>query len=758
MRYDHTGMTAHIKSFSASVAAAWLVGLAVMLLSCTISPKGACARSQKYRIVIESADYLKYEKNMSVTFMKGNVVIAYEGTRIMADEAVLNERTKMVTAKGNVAVIESDNELDGEFLIYKYDEKYFELSQVSGRTISDNKGTEVFFTGETVKGTERKVKVRYPDFTTCGPHCPSEYHMRARDVSIFPNNKIIARKVAIYLRKTRVMWLPLYIISLKDEDRYMPEFGYDKTRGFYVLSKYPYLARELVSGWIILNYMTKKGTEYGMDHKYTARRIGGAGRTTFKTNNDKQSGNTNSTISLTQQLKFGKKFSGNTSYSRVNTYNIYTPAYRTNTARYALNMNIRQTSYKNLGIKYNFNESKSRSESKNSSIGLTRKTRFSKNLTLDYNYTQTFRQIGEYPKNEESTFNSTTRYNLPGILSMTMTTYKTFDPDGDKYANDRNVSVNNQKTPEINVQLQPKLWQKTLPQKYIPLKKVSFQHGRYRQGTRRSSEALRRNAFELMADRQFKFGNRLTITPRETYKQRFYNTKDAMYILDHTTALQYRTRSRNGKTKTFTMNYRKSGDSGGIPYPRDRGSEQIMLNGNFTIQNPKTVFKMATSYNYRTFSYSPLTLNYKRGITQNSTFNINGGRDLNRHTWNNTSTTLGLKRRNTRININATWDTEKDFELRNMNIKTEHKRRNGWKFQTRSVYEDNDRYSLLRDVIATKTRCCTQLQFSYNTERDEFKFQYMILAFPSKSFGFTQGGQGFEFNENLTEFKSEEQK
>lgn len=729
------------------------------VLCCLIAARAATAQQDggKEKIVIESADYLKYEKNMSITSLRGGVVLSYEDTRIMADEAVLNENTRIVTARGKVTVIEPDNELSGEFLIYKYRDKYFEMSQVSGHADSDEDGTEVYFTGETVKGTSRKIKVWHADFTTCGPHCPSEYHMRARDVSIFPANKIIAKKVAIYLRKTRVMWLPLYIISLKDRDRYLPEFGYDKTRGFYILSKYPYLGKELVSGWIITNYMSKKGIEYGMDHKYTARKIGGDGQTVFTTNKDDETGLTNTRINVDQQLKFGNSFSGNLSYSKIDTYNIYTPDYRTNTLRYSINSNYKQTNYKNIGVKYSFNKSESRSKNENSSVTLTRKTRFSRNLTLDYNYTQTFRRIGDDPKNEEATFNTTTRYNLPNILTMTATTYKTFDPDGDEYENDRNVSVNNQKMPEINVQLQPRVWQGALPEEYIPLKRVSFQHGRYRQGSRRDSEALRRNSIELMANKQFKFGNRLTITPSETYKQRFYSTKDAMYILDHTTALQYQVRGQNGKTKTFSLNYRKSGDSGGTPYPGDRGSEQIMLNGNFTIQNQKTIFKMATSYNYKTFSYSPLSLNYKRAITQNSTLNVNGGRDLNRHRWNNTATALVINRRNTKININATWDTEKDFELRNMNVKTEHIRRNGWKIQTRSSYEDSDRYDIVRDIIATKTRCCTQIQYAYNTERDEFKFQYMILAFPGKSFGFTQGDQGFELDQHLTEFKSEEQ-
>jgi len=714
-------------------------------------------------LVIESADYMKYNRDRKVTTFRGDVLLKFQDrdtgdvARVGAGHAVVSEELKVTTAWRGVTLSSGDTRMTASMLQYRYREKKFEATGVSGST-EGGKGVRgrVYFEAEKAWGDGDKIKLAHADISTCGPECPSEYHMRAADVSIYPEKKIIARKVGIYLRNTRVMYLPVYVHSLKEEESYMPEFGYNKTEGFYVKSKYPYLAKDTIAGWLIFDYMDKIGNRYGADHKYESGRLGGDGRIIATTNQQKDSGASNNVVSFTQQLKPSDRLNGNISYNRNSSYIQNRPGSRTNQNRMNLNLNYRQAAAKTVGLVYNFAANKGRSLSENEVITINRKTALSKKLSLFYTYRQSSAQSGTNPANIEGYLTTKSMYRQK-LYTLTVDTYKDFDLDGDTYPNDTSMTVERQKLPEAKLSLSNSLWAKKLP----VLKSLEFIHGRYRQGRRNHSSGLRRSEIAAKAMKTLKRG-KLTLTPQQNLYQRFYSTGDAMYVMEHTTRAQY----DFNKEWRLTSNYRKTGDSGGTPKSQDRRSEQITLDGNLALnkssRNPitgatkkTTSFSMSTSYNYRTYNYAPLSLSYFRRMTQNSMFTIKGSKDLNRHEWNNTSTNLQLERKNTKVMVNAIWDT-KEADLRSMNFQTEHIRSNGWKFSVRGQYAHKSQHGIIRNIIATKTRCCTQLNFFYNTEQDEFRFQYTINAFPSQKFGFTKGPQGLEMDESMWEIKSEE--
>ncbi|MFC1474735.1 LptA/OstA family protein, partial [bacterium] len=396
--------------------------IAVILLTVVTAGLPAAALAQKRsveangrgKIIVEAADYLRHDKENKLTILKGNVFIKYieedpySETHIRAQQVVIDEKTKSATAKDNVSVSDGDMAISGETLYYKFKEKYFEMTPASGSTeAGETQGSRMYFEGERAQGTQRKIKIFHSRFSTCGPHCPNEYNMTASNISIYPKKKVIARKVGVYLRHTRVMFLPVYIASLKEDDNYRPEFGYNDDDGFYMRNRYPYITDDspdeedspgeksspggpekiptigknrASKAWLILNYIQKRGNDYGTENSYYSGRAGGPGLFKFLTNNKKDSGNSNQQLIINQDFTEGTKLrggilKGDFKYNRNNTYNRNIVGSRTNTNKIDVGMNYNQDPGKTIRTLYSHRANKGRAESESTTLDITRTTR-----------------------------------------------------------------------------------------------------------------------------------------------------------------------------------------------------------------------------------------------------------------------------------------------------------------------------------------------------------------------------------------------
>ena len=225
------------------------------------------------RITIESADYFKHERETGLTTLKGNVTFRYGDYFVSCNEAVIDEKRKTAIAKHDVQLSGPDGDFTGDMLFYEYDYERFEIANGTGSTTAEDIQGHLYFSANIIKGSHRKIKLYKGRFTTCEKECTVEYHMRASDVTIYPEKKLIARHVYAHFGGTRAFYYPVYLLSLKEKRRYMPEFGYNKTEGFYIYSDYGYLAKENLDGWILLHYMTKKGVKFGADDQLHPRRL-----------------------------------------------------------------------------------------------------------------------------------------------------------------------------------------------------------------------------------------------------------------------------------------------------------------------------------------------------------------------------------------------------------------------------------------------------------------------------------------------------
>jgi len=102
------------------------------------------------------------------------------------------------------------------------------------------------------------------------------YHMKAKKISIYPEDKIVAYNAVLYAGKVPILWLPWYATSLKSDTRapLFPVIGSSKTEGRYILWGIDYGRKNnYLNGSIALKNTSKKGLYLGQwDNVY---KIGG---------------------------------------------------------------------------------------------------------------------------------------------------------------------------------------------------------------------------------------------------------------------------------------------------------------------------------------------------------------------------------------------------------------------------------------------------------------------------------------------------
>lgn len=734
------------------------------------SAQTAPEKPGKQTINIESADYMKYNREQKTTVLRGLVKVSTEDTTIEADEMTIDEKSNTVAAFGNITINDGTDTINGTALYYDNDKEYFEIAGARGTVVSDDIKGKLFYRGERAWGTRKKIRLHKGYITTCDPTCcRQEYHIMAKDLAIYPDIKIIAKKAYFYMGAYPVFFFPLYVVPLKQKrEQYTPEFGYTKEEGFFVKNKYPYYASLAMVGYLLLDHMTKKGTGYGAEHTYTSKRLGGEGYSKFWTMNENDTGLVSTTIDQTQDFKIGGKTAGKLNYSRDNTYNIYQDRSRVN--RTTLQFDIARTVNRMIAgegpstgtasagaqkrrdsLSITHTEQYSITQNYNSSGTLSQQYYFSPNTNFSYNFLYTRAKSGFSNEDKEADFKTNFTKNTKAF-NLSVTSDKRFDLDAEDFTGDNNYSVNTT-LPEVVFALNDQMLKRLIPIKNDAKKpRLGFRvvHGRYREGVRNASYPIRRTDVDSEISRTFNLSKKATLTPTQKYEQLFYQTHDAKYVMTHNTAFNYRFNTAS----SLNLNFNRVSDAGGAPFRKDSIGESNMLSGAFNIQKQRTTFNVTSGYNYEIGKWQAVNLGYLRGITQHSSIDFKLGYDLDTSLWQTTVVTLKLGRKNMDMNIGTTWNTEKDMELTIAQITTQIRRRNGWHFDIRSVYEDTHPYPFIREWIATKTRKCTEVQFSYNAELEEYRLNYTILAFPSRHLGIYNGQQGLQLDQSSLQIPS----
>jgi LPS-assembly protein len=175
-----------------------------------------------------SAANLEYKRE-DYAVLTGGVQIRYQDIDLKADQADLDLKTKIVTAKGNVVLDQGPRRLAGDTIVFNLDTKTGKLTNAAGQVSPDYyfKGTEVEKTGDDTYEITNGI------FTSCSQEVP-DWSFRLRQARVEVEGYAHVRSATMRAKQVPVFYAPYILWPVKSERSsgfLVPNVGYSNRRG-----------------------------------------------------------------------------------------------------------------------------------------------------------------------------------------------------------------------------------------------------------------------------------------------------------------------------------------------------------------------------------------------------------------------------------------------------------------------------------------------------------------------------------------------
>lgn len=205
---------------------------------------------------------LRNEAGEELVILVGSPVkMDRDGESIEAPRVVFNRTRKRLMLMGGVRYKDKQGQLiEAEELELFTDDESFEALEVKIES------GEFYLEGPICQRAAGQILLQEGYLTPC-QRCEQEiadYAFQAREVLLYPGDRIIARGVWVLLRGERTVYLPVLLLFL-NERRPRLEFGQSETDGVFVTADLPYVS-DFGIGFTLLRYFERRGWGFGFDH------------------------------------------------------------------------------------------------------------------------------------------------------------------------------------------------------------------------------------------------------------------------------------------------------------------------------------------------------------------------------------------------------------------------------------------------------------------------------------------------------------
>lgn len=223
----------------------------------------------------DAVEYFSEEKKAVGT---GHVVIDYEGIQLEADKVTVWTETRHAIAEGHVKLTQQGSVYTGEYVEYDFAGKKGNVSKLDAAI--GNGATKYYAKFDRIeKVSDAEYRALDGSLTTCCGDNPF-YLIRAKEIAVYPDQKVIMRNALLYIKGVPVLFIPYYEQYFIDFARLPVELVPGKRRewGAFLLSKWRYtLANrdDLQSkGGVLVDYRAKRGWAGGVENFYKSDKLG----------------------------------------------------------------------------------------------------------------------------------------------------------------------------------------------------------------------------------------------------------------------------------------------------------------------------------------------------------------------------------------------------------------------------------------------------------------------------------------------------
>ncbi|MBI4971377.1 MAG: LPS-assembly protein LptD [Candidatus Omnitrophica bacterium] len=251
----------------------WL--LALVLIATSVLPplplvKAAEAPAAEQVPIEVSGDQIEYIRPENKIIASGNVLVNYKTVKLTCDKAEVYTDSKKAYAEGHVYIYSEGGQILRGDKVY-YDFKNHQGSFPNGKVSAD----KWYGKGEQIEQVSKdEIRVFNASVTTC-PYDRPHYDVKAKRVTFYPGNKIVAHDVVFRILGKPVFWWPYFVIPLDTDEvpvQIIP--GYSSRYGWYLLGSKTTSINKNVKIKGHLDYRSKKGVGGGVDVRYAFEKLG----------------------------------------------------------------------------------------------------------------------------------------------------------------------------------------------------------------------------------------------------------------------------------------------------------------------------------------------------------------------------------------------------------------------------------------------------------------------------------------------------
>ncbi|MDD4956530.1 MAG: LPS assembly protein LptD [Candidatus Omnitrophica bacterium] len=219
--------------------------------------------------IVVDGDEVEYFEGEGKIVAEGNVSIKYGDVTLTCDRIEVDTIGKKALCDGNVRIEHPDGVLEGEHIQYDF-------TQEKGEIVGGEVDAVPWFgkAEETAKVEDNEYVLRRGYVTTCDLDEP-HFRLKADSISLYPDDKVVAKNVKGYIGKVPVLWFPYYyhpIIQSRAKVQLIP--GRSSDWGYFLLTAWRFYLVKNTRIDILADYRSKKGFAEGVDLYYNAEDIG----------------------------------------------------------------------------------------------------------------------------------------------------------------------------------------------------------------------------------------------------------------------------------------------------------------------------------------------------------------------------------------------------------------------------------------------------------------------------------------------------
>ncbi|MEW6534673.1 MAG: hypothetical protein AB1454_03500 [Candidatus Auribacterota bacterium] len=220
---------------------------------------------QKEDFPIEvNADNVEYIKEEEIVKGTGNVVINFKGVRLAADSITVNLVTKDAYAVGNVRFFQGERIYTSESIHYNFETEKGTFDHTKGRF------KPFYLYGNKVEKPEKRPEYHISNgYVTTSDYALPDYRLRAKEVHVYPKDKIIMKDIVFEIGNIPVFWVPFWYYPLTERDSPVSVVpGHSGKWGYYLLTSAEVYKSQNLTVEVGADYRSKRGMAGGIDADY----------------------------------------------------------------------------------------------------------------------------------------------------------------------------------------------------------------------------------------------------------------------------------------------------------------------------------------------------------------------------------------------------------------------------------------------------------------------------------------------------------